>query len=156
MLSREVHGIIRYLANSGVPFKVTDIDTPGVHTPTSYHYAAGTGGNGLAVDFAGPTPSTNSPQLRRIVDQFMRVQDQLAEFLHPWNDAYHDDHVHVAVPLGTVLAREESTVATQPKIVSAFPHEAGYVLVTEDGAIYCFNCVYYGGLRWDGNAWVLR
>lgn len=158
MMSLEVHGIIRYMARSGVPFKVTDIDTPGIHTPTSYHYKPGTNGNGLAVDLAGPTPSVSSPQLRRIVDWFLPVQHQLAEFLHPWNDRDHLDHVHVAVHRGTILAKE-TTMPEPPadkKLIAVFPYEGGYIMVAADGAVYAFNCTYRGGLQWDGQNWQLR
>lgn len=170
MLSLEVHGIIRYLTNSGVKFRVTDYDTPGIHSPTSYHYAEGTGGTGLAIDVAGLTPSYNSPQLLAIFSAFGPVESRLAELAYrgaPYNikngirvapyDKY--DHVHVAVPKGTILAKEipmEPVPPEHKKIIAAFPHEAGYVLVAADGAVYCFGCVYKGGLQWDGENWQLR
>lgn len=156
MLSLEVHGLIRYMADSGIPFKVTDIDTPGIHTSTSYHYAEGTNGDGLAVDFAGLTPSRNSPELRRIVDRFMPVRHLLAEFLHPWNRADHPDHVHVAVHKGTILKTEGTMPTIDKPLLTAFAYQDGYVIVATDGAVYCFNCEYHGGLQWNGSVWILR
>lgn len=117
MNSAEVNGIIRYLMGTGVPFKVTDINTPGVHTPGSYHYREGTGGTGLAIDLAALTPSWNSPGLLEIFAHFGPVESQLAELIYsgaPYNikdgrrvPRYaveaHWNHVHVAVPKGTFL-----------------------------------------------------
>lgn len=122
-MSRETDGLIGYLTRQGVPFKVTDINTPGVHTATSYHYRAGTGGIGLAVDFAFTTPTQDSPQLLAIFGAFSAVKSQLAELIYsgapysikngkvtvtgygdPAVLAAHHNHVHVAVPYGTFLA----------------------------------------------------
>lgn len=174
MLSREVHGIIRHLGNSGVVFKVTDIDTPNVHSLTSYHYRAGTEGNGLAIDAAAPWPTRDSKQLLAIFAAFGAVETQLAELIYSgapysikngrrvarYGVNAHWDHVHIAVPLGTVLAKEATMPEPEPpankRIVSCFDYQNGYALVTADGAVYCFNCTYYGGLLWNGTEWVLR
>lgn len=156
MLSLEVHGLIRYMAASGVPFKVTDIDTPGVHVDGSYHYAEGTNGNGLAVDFAGMVPSVRSDALAAIVNAFEPVRSQLVEFLHPWNRPDHADHVHVAVRKGVILKEERKMEPVPPEtreLLTAFAYQDGYVLVARDGAVYCFNCQYQGGLQWDGHNW---
>lgn len=157
--SQEVQSIIKYLMQNGVAFRITDIDTPGVHTPSSYHYAPGTNGNGLAVDFAGLVPSTNSPALRRIVDAFIPVKGQLVEFLHPWNRADHDDHVHVAVPKGTFLVPIGDTVPDDPNLfniagpVSFHPicDSTGfctgyYIFSTKTGEVHSYGpgAKYYG------------
>lgn len=123
MASREVDGIIGFLARTNVPFRVTDISTPNVHTAGSYHYRQGTGGVGLAVDFAGPVPSKRSPELRAIVDAFQPVRLQLVEFLHPWNRLDHQDHIHVAVNLGVFLAPSvfpEANVPDDPNLPNLF------------------------------------
>lgn len=134
MASREVEAIIAYVKASGVPYKVTDINTPGVHAAHSFHYAQGTGGTGTAVDFAGLTPN-DQPAMRKIFDVLSGVAPQLAELIHQgpgvtravlrgkWGDgaslfgpvtwAAHINHVHVAVPKGTFLVPAASPVAPQ-------------------------------------------
>ena len=128
MLSREVQSILEYVKASGLPHRVTDIDTPGVHSRTSYHYAAGTDGKGLAVDLAGTAPGTS----RAMVDQmaalwqaFRPVAPKLAELFFQGPDISmvvkngvwrpglqtlgktvwdaHRNHVHVAVRRGVFL-----------------------------------------------------
>ncbi len=157
--SAEVNGIIRYMMNSGIPFNVTDISTPGIHTTGSYHYRQGTGAVGLAVDLAGPIPSVRSVSLRRIVDVLQPVAPRLAEFLHPWNRADHSDHVHVAVPIGTVLAKEILVVPDDPNLpnitgpVSFHPIFGAdgkctgyYIFSTKTGELHSFGpgAPYYG------------
>lgn len=76
MASRETDAIVAYLRSTGVSHRVTSIDSGG-HTPGSRHYQAGTGGRGLAVDFAGTaqyvrSPLTATPQLKAIA-QALRV-----------------------------------------------------------------------------------
>lgn len=136
MTSREVAAIIGYLETSGVPYRVTDIDGPG-HAEGSYHYAPGTGGDGLAVDFAGAVPGVSpvtAAQMAAIYRQFLTVADRLAELIYSGLDVDgrpvtvavhqgrrvdgpsfygpavwrdHFDHVHVAVPRGLFLTRPE-------------------------------------------------
>lgn len=118
--SKEALGIIEWLMRAGVPFKVTSSfpATPGVHSTRSYHYRAGTGGDSLAVDFAGIAPSRNSPELRAIMNAFIPIRPLLAELLGP-GDKDHDDHVHVAVPKGTFLVpfpKESLPVADNPAL----------------------------------------
>lgn len=163
----EVAGIINYLIGSGLPFKVTDVDTPGVHSPTSYHY------RGLAVDFAGPQPSFNSPELLAIFNAFKPVEHLLAELIFSGGgysikdgrrvNRYaidtHWNHVHVAVPKGTILKENpDMAVPADKELLTAFPLGSGYVIIAKDGAVYCFGCTYQGGIRWDDakQAWVLR
>ena len=110
--SKEALGIIEWLMQSGVPFKVTSSfpATPGVHSATSYHYQRGTDGDSRAVDFAGIRPGWNTPELRAIHNAFIPIRSRLAELLGP-GDANHDDHVHVAVRKGTFLVP-----ITQPEV----------------------------------------
>lgn len=127
-ISREAQALIDYVESAGIPYRVTDVNTPGVHTETSWHYAPGDGGIGTAVDFggaiAGVTPTT-VVQMTDIWRAFLAVASKLAELffqapgiqtvvkngaLRPaltvldantWNA--HRNHVHVAVKPGTFL-----------------------------------------------------
>jgi hypothetical protein len=126
-ISREAQSIIDFVKSTGLPHRVTDINGPG-HAPGSYHYAKGTGGDGLAVDFAGAVPGVNQTtiiQMGNIWRALALVGPQLAELIHQgpgitqairngrrvdgattygtatWADHY--DHVHVAVPRGIFL-----------------------------------------------------
>lgn len=114
MWSLEVRHQISYLSGYGIPFSVTDVNTPGIHTATGYHYKEGTEGDGLAVDFAGTVsywvnPGLATPQLAAITEVFRLVRPQLAEFLHPFNRADHRDHVHTAVQRGVFLPVKENS-----------------------------------------------
>lgn len=105
--SPETKAIAKYLEESGVPHRVTSINS-GKHAPHSYHY------RNLAVDFGGPTPSRDSPALMAIFNAFMAVGDTLAELIYakaPFNikngkrvpryaESIHHDHVHVGVNTG--------------------------------------------------------
>lgn len=131
--SREVQAIIGYVTAAGLPHRVTDIDGPG-HAEGSYHYAAGTGGDGLAVDFGGVSAgvsTASAAQMAAIYREFLNVAGQLAELIYSGLDLDgrpatvavhggrrvdgasffgpatwrdHFDHVHVAVPRGTFLS----------------------------------------------------
>lgn len=136
MASRETQAIIDYIEASGLAFKVTDINTPRVHAAASFHYAAGTDGQGLAVDLAGTTPG-DVVQMNAIFAAFKPVANQLAELIYKapgvakvvkagkWVDplvaygaktwAAHTNHVHVATYKGTFLRWPEkpATVVTK-------------------------------------------
>lgn len=130
MNSLEVRHLISYISRQGVPFRVTDVSTPGVHTPTSYHYRQGTDGVGLAIDLAEPTPTQNTPGLLRIFAAFGAVESSLAELIYagaPYNIkdgrrvpryavSAHWNHVHVAVPRGTFLPQGEFIVPDDPNL----------------------------------------
>lgn len=152
------------MMDTGVPFKVTDINTPGIHTATSYHYQAGHGAIGLAVDLAGLAPSVDSPQLLRIFAQFAAVESQLAELIYagaPYNikngrrvplyaaDQHHN-HVHVAVPYGTVLRSPAvpddpnipnitGPVEFHPVVDSAGICQGYYLFSTKTGEIHAWG-----------------
>ena len=125
-MSKEVDAIIAYHAASGAPGRVTDIDTPGVHSKTSAHYAKGTcsdsGCKGCAVDFAFVPSQRMSPGLLAIWTAFSKVEGQLWELFYEgapyWikdgqqrakslfstalRDA-HRNHVHVSIRPGKTL-----------------------------------------------------
>lgn len=124
MPSRECQAIIDFVAAQGIPYKVTDINTPKVHAEHSYHYWDGTGGKGLAVDFAGTTPN-DEPQMAAIYAALFPLAAHFKELIHngdmtgravrngvvangitlfgPVVWAAHRNHVHVAVAKGTFL-----------------------------------------------------
>lgn len=130
MASLETVGIIQYLVATGVPHRMTDINTPDVHADTSFHYADGTPGPDLdgestAVDFAGLTSYSADPgkakgQLLAIAQAFLPARAQLAELFcthlgygikngrrivpSASVNLAHRNHVHVAVRRGTFLA----------------------------------------------------
>jgi hypothetical protein len=49
----------------------------------------------------------------------------------------------------------EAMAASPNPIIAAFAMGDGYVLVAQDGSVYCFNCQYHGRLEWNGTAWVV-
>lgn len=134
MISQECQAIIDYVEATAVPYRVTDVVGPG-HAEGSYHYAQGTGAQGLAVDFAGVVPgvtAVTAAQMLAIYEAFLPVAGQLAELIYSgsgvtkaikngkvvdgrsfygplvWPD--HRDHVHVAVDRGTFLSHPASTM----------------------------------------------
>lgn len=171
--SDEVKAIIAYLESTGLPNRVTDINTPGVHTKSSYHYAAGRGGIGLAVDFAGTVAGTSAAmvaQMSAIWRSFRPVAAQLTELFYQAPDILmvvkngawrpglqtlgrttwdaHKNHVHVAVRPGTFL-----TPLLLPAVV---PVEQPAVMVPapvhdfEEGATKT-TMIHVGKLDPDGN-----
>ena len=115
--SGEWRKLISYLESTGVPFRAVSTYRPGAITATgrpSRH------GQGLAVDFAGPTASRDSPQLLRINEAFRPIGHLLHELIYsgPGSVQFyngqphyysgvtrsnHHDHVHVSIDFGTVL-----------------------------------------------------
>ena len=147
-LSREAQSIIDYVESAGLAHRVTDTVGPG-HSKGSYHYAKGTGGDGLAVDFGGITAGVNpvtALQMAAIYRHFLDVSAQLAELIHSgsgirqavkngkrvdglatygpvtWRD--HVDHVHVAVPRGTFLAPLSHPLRTMEVLMADDPKVA--------------------------------
>lgn len=112
--SKEVAAQRQYMANSGIPHRVTS--TVRSKAP-SRHAQQGTDGRGLATDFAGPKPSRNSPELLAIFKAFEPVEDQLYELIYSGADysikrgkrvpryaiGGHWDHVHVATNKGVLI-----------------------------------------------------
>lgn len=142
-ISREAQALIDYVESAGIPYRVTDVNGPG-HAPNSYHYAKGTDGTGLAVDFAGVTPGVTPVTIVQMADIYralMAVAPRLAELIHNgpgtglavksgrvmngpslygpavW-DA-HKNHVHAAVPRGTFLSPRTVTAARYPVVTVA-------------------------------------
>src|SRR5438093_7285797 len=124
----EVDGLIAFMVHSGVPHKVTDVNTPGIHSFASYHYQLGTpspsGTISLAVDFAGPVPTRESPALLAVYKALEPLGPVSAELIYsnyqwkngrkvaPYDTADNiHTHVHIAVPRGWAWA---PPVTTQP------------------------------------------
>jgi hypothetical protein len=135
----EVDSIIGYHRASGAPGRVTDINTPGVHSDGSAHYMKGTcsdsGCQGCAVDFAFVPSQRMSPGLLAIWTAFSKVESQLWELFYEgapyWikdgqqkqrslfstalRDA-HRNHVHVAIRPGkTLLIPNQLIPASSPE-----------------------------------------
>jgi len=138
-VSQESRSIIAFVEASGLPHRVTDVNGPG-HATGSYHYAKGTGGVGLAVDFAGVVPGvtpTSANQMLAVYRALLGVASQLAELIHAgpgvtvavkngrrvdgptfyrsvWAD--HANHVHVAVPRGVFLSHPVGTLGMEAAV----------------------------------------
>ncbi len=153
-VSREVRAIIGYAESTGLPYRISDINGPG-HTTGSYHYATGTGGVGLAVDFGGVHPGVTATTINQMADiyrAFLEVSAQLAELIHAgkgtviavkngrrvdgaafygpitWSD--HIDHVHVAVPRGVFLTPRHRAAGSGPPTVTPHPYPGGEDMLT--------------------------
>lgn len=163
-MSDEVTALINYIRDSGISYTISATtghyispDNPcSPHVSNSYHCRQGTHGIGLAIDVVGP-------DLRAIYQAFAQVRSALAELLGP-GDPGHNDHVHVAVPQGTIIhwSNPNMTPAEAGKrLIGIVAVNGGYALLAEDGATYVFSDepkAYKGGLRWDSdtNSWELR
>ena len=120
--SLEVQGMIALVRSLGVPHRVTDVNTPGVHTPSGFHYKDGTAGNGLAVDLAAIVPYNLDPTAARagmlaICKALEPHESRFAELIcshlpYSIKDgrrvaryavSSHWNHIHLAVPKGTFL-----------------------------------------------------
>lgn len=165
--SLEVAALIRLAAL--VKARVTDIATPGVHAATSYHYALGTGGEGLAVDLGETSgPSALTPGLKRIATDVARlIGPMCAELIYAEGPclrngrpfqysattlAQHRNHVHVAVNKGFRYAEPSKEVRPMfdpaLQIVAYLDSPAGGSwLLAKDGAIYAI-----GGAPYQGGA----
>lgn len=135
MTSREVQSIIDFVEACNIQYRVTDTTGPG-HAQGSYHYAAGTGGQGLAVDFGGATPGVTpvtEVQMAAIYRNLLDVSHDLAELIYsgagisvavkdgravdgrtfygPVTWAAHRNHVHVAVERGVFLSHPGGTLS---------------------------------------------
>lgn len=126
-LSREDQALIAYVHDSGVPYVVTSTVNHSMSTSTggtSRHVQQGTGGQGLAVDFAGRHGGRDTLEHAHIYQALSLVKTQLYEliyagpvdgkpavcykagkpFVYPKvvRDGHHD-HVHAAVDKGVFL-----------------------------------------------------
>lgn len=113
--SVEVQSLKMYMSVQRVPYRVTSTNT-GLHVATSYHYAQGTAGIGLAVDYSGLVPSRNSQLLLDIYHALCPLIATSYEVFYGgpgggmWVNGskitdealrkQHEDHVHIAVRRG--------------------------------------------------------
>lgn len=154
-LSKEVHGIISTVMDAGIPFRVTSTCRNG--GGASYHDRQGTDGCGLAVDFAG--------DYNRIFAAFGTVESQLAELIYsgaPYNIkngrrvqryavADHWDHVHVAVPLGTILKGKGPVVADDPNLPNITAPVSFHPVVDSNGK--CWGYYIFSAATAEVHAW---
>lgn len=110
----ETQSIIRYVETAGVPHRVTSTLRPGAVTAAGH---VSRHAMGLAVDFAGPRPGRDTPELLAVFRAFATVEALLHELIYsgaPYNIregrrvpryaiAGHWDHVHVSVRRGVLL-----------------------------------------------------
>lgn len=169
--SLEVISLIRLADYIGA--RVTDVATPKVHSATSYHYAAGTDGIGLAVDLAEMRgPSRLTPGLARIAQDVARlIGPSCAELIYaagptlkngkPYRYSAsilraHENHVHVAVSRGFRFsppappAPKENKIVVNAAPVAVLMHPtwgSGYTVVMADGGVATFGgAPFFGSL----------
>ena len=113
---KETEALIAYMQAAGVPCRVTSVVRSAL---PSRHAQVGTGGNGLAVDFAGPAPGLDTDEMAAIFKAFEPVESQLHELIYAgpqvqhnikrgkrvakYAVADHHNHVHVSVDKGTLI-----------------------------------------------------
>lgn len=123
-LSKEIRALIAYIDATGLPYRATSTFRKG---DDGRHGARGTGGDGLAVDFAGPHPGDTRAMhsiYRALLPQAYRLHELIfwapaVDFLvrrctrvvpsvyDPAILAAHRNHVHVSVDRGTFLDPQE-------------------------------------------------
>lgn len=142
--SAEVLALRRYMADSGVPHRVTSTCRPGTG---SRHNWDGTRGCGLAVDFAGPAPGRDTPQLMAVAQALLAVETQLYELIYtplgfsiragrrvaPYAIADHHDHVHVSVDRGVGVRWKEPPVPDDPNVPNITGPAELHLVVGADG-----------------------
>lgn len=126
-MSVETDSLRLFMHHSGVPHRVTSTYRPGTH---SYHGREGTGGKGLAADFAAPVPGWDTPNLKAIYEALEPLGPSCAELIYsgpgggywrsgarvgPYAEAGHHDHVHIAMPKGWSW-QEEPTMPDDPTL----------------------------------------
>lgn len=132
-LSLEVRSLIAYMASSRVRFVVTSTTNHSTLTNSgyvSYHVKQGTDGQGLAVDFAELWGGgRDTPGLAAIYKALEPLGPKCAELIYagpgggfwkngrkvaPYAAASHHDHVHIAVPLGTIVPPIPGVIPVMP------------------------------------------
>jgi hypothetical protein len=169
MLSKEDQALIQYMKDSGIPHRVTSTTNHSLMTNAgnpSRHVAQGTGGIGLAIDVAGPTPSRDSQSLADIFVAFSLEERKLHELIYAgpqvtyniknetrvpkYATKDHHDHVHVSVDKGVFLLwpKKEAVMGlNQPAVaIEDTPTSNGYWIFAEDGGVFT-----YGGAEFFGS-----
>lgn len=173
--SDEVRAIVKFVESTGLLHRVTDVNTPGVHSATSWHYAKTATGTGTAVDFAGTTAGTSPAmvaQMSAIWRAFRPVAPQLAELFFQAPDILmvvkngawrpglstlgkatwdaHKNHVHVAVRPGTFLV---PTAPARPLAVDSHTETIPIPVHDFEEAATKTTRMIIGPLDKDGNGW---
>lgn len=104
--------LIRYMQQTGVPHRVSSTIRPGATTRGSGGKRMSLHAVGRAVDFVGPRPSVDSPELLAIYRAFLPVRNLLSELIYsgpggsnpsnPITRADHHNHVHVGLMRGGI------------------------------------------------------
>lgn len=134
------------------------------HSPTSFHYAAGTDGTGLAIDLAELSgPSALTPGLKRIATECFRLVPDAAELIYAEGPCLrngkpyqygaltlraHRNHVHLAVSRGFRFVTPEVRPMFDPALpvcaVLAAPG-GGFWGLGPDGGVFAFlGAPFYG------------
>lgn len=167
-LSDEVHGILDYLRALDLPARVTSTTNHSLFSLRGFlsmHRKPGTNGTGLALDAAGPIAGDDLMGHALIFDAFRPVEHLLHELIYAgpqvtynikrgarvakYAQRSHHDHVHIAVPKGTILYRKELGAMGFPNAIDAcWCPSGGTVTVGSDGAIYNKgNSPFYGSMH---------
>lgn len=165
--SHEVLALRRYMADSGLPHRVTSTIT-GDHAENSRHFQMGTGGQGLAADFAGPRPNDTAAMMA-IYRALLLVSDQLREliFWAPGVDVLvrrrtrvvpmtygrvtldaHRNHVHASVERGTevVWPLNRGGLDMADVVTALCAPGMGVWVFASDGGVFTF-----GGAKFYGS-----
>lgn len=160
-MSEETQALIDWMAASGVPHTVTATvgryvsreDPCSPHSATSYHCAEGTGGAGLAVDFAGPdlvaiyrALAPLGPLCAELI--FGSTQWKNGRLVAPYDHAENTtNHVHIAVPRGVIVTGGPKVAEPLHALIAicAAPDGDGYWVLAADGAVYAFGSASYAG-----------
>jgi len=179
--SREVQAMVALLRSFGLPHRITDVDTPNIHSRGSYHYQAGTGGHGLAIDVAGPIPYGADPAgskaaMLAICARLVPYHEHLAELIcsHlPYSVkngrkvgryavSAHYNHVHLAVRKGVFLYQpptdepvEVTVVPDNPELLNLEGPLTFHLLQDQNGICtgYAFFGTMTGELHGYGPGW---
>lgn len=162
--------------------RVTDVSTPDVHSATSFHYATGTDGKGLAVDLAELSgPSALTPGLARIARECARLVPGAAELIYAAGPCLrngrpfiygartllaHRNHVHLAVAKGFRFEAPAPAPEVRPmfdppigvigRVVASLNAPGGGAwTLTEYGAVYAWGCPDHGAPNRHPEYWNL-
>jgi hypothetical protein len=149
-LSREVQALIAYVDATGLGYRVTSTYRKG---DPARHGMKGTGGDGLAVDFAGPKPGDTKAMFaiyRALLPQAYRLRELI--FWAPGVDvlvrrrvrvvpgvfdpsvlAAHRDHVHASVDVGTFLEPQEADMPADDEKLPNLVDLKFFVPIVEGG-----------------------
>lgn len=170
-LSDEVHAMIQFLEDSGIPCVVTSTTDHPVLAKSgnvSRHVQWGTNGKGLAIDTRGMRRG-DTDALVIIFYALLRVEGQLHELIlshpdipfnvrngrrvPPYATTTHTDHVHASVDRGTFISFPKIVKNTERE-VGDMPKDKDYVDACPcyvDGCGGAFSLQFDGGVQSQGD-----